>query len=436
MSPPPPRRRFREILSVFGPAILLGFVALVVTYQFVEPAPPRTISIASGRPGGAYQEHSRSLSAQLEASDVTLEIVATSGSIDNIERLRRGEVDVAFVQGGTKSPDVDDPFVSVASLYYEPLWVFYRKERPVRLLSDLRGRSISIGPVGSGTRAIALELLADNGLGATTAKLDSSGGLDAANALREGKTQVVFLVGSTEDAAVRSLLNSSEVALLDFARAKAYSRRHRYLSHVELPRGVLDPAADLPSTTVRLIAPTAQLVVRNGFHPALIDLLLAAASRIFTQGDLVQEAREFPSIRFVDYPISPIAKRYFTSGRPFLYRYLPFRVAAFLDRIKILLLPLLTLVIPLARFVPPLYRWRIRSRIYRWYRDLLQIESGAATRGARDAIEALDQLEQDVAEITVPLSHADELYHLKHHIELVRARLRTRHLVEDPDDSV
>ena len=303
--------------------------------------------------------------------------------------------------------------------------MFHSSKKPIGLLTELVGSRIAIGPDGSGTRSVATTLLTENGITGENATLLDASGSAAADALLGGSIDVVFLVGSTEDAAVQKLLAEDSVTLLSFVRSEAYARRHRFLSNVTLPRGSFDPLRDLPPESKRLLAPTAQLLSGEDLHPAIVHLLLDEAEAMFATGDLVQAAQEFPSPRYLDDPLHPIAKRFFKSGRPWLYRVLPFRLAAFCDRMKILLLPLLTLIFPLAKLVPPVYRWRIRSRIYRWYSDLKQLESEAGTRDVKEILDALDELEDEVGRVTVPASYADELYHLKHHVELVRGRVLT-----------
>ena len=413
--------------AVYGPVLLVTLIALVIAFQYVDPPPPRLIRLATGRDGGGYQAHALQLRSELAKNGITVELVSSEGAIDNLGRLRAGTVDLAFVQGGTAAVSGreagDDALRSIASVYYEPAWVFHRAGLEVGALGDLQGRNIGVGVPGSGTRAVALTLLAENGVTEESSRILPASGADAADALIKGELDAVFLVGVTTDIAVDRLLRAADITTFDFVRAAAYARRHRFLSTVDLPRGAVDLELDLPKATKRLIAPTAQLVTTESFHPALIDLLLESADLVFHHGDLVQSEREFPSLKFLDYPASEISRRYFRSGRPFLYRYLPFRVAAFLDRMKILLLPLLTLVFPLVKLVPPLYRWRVRSRIYCWYRDLLRIESGVDTGTIEDPGAELDALWTEVGKLTVPPSYADDLYQLKHHIEVVRRRL-------------
>jgi hypothetical protein len=179
-----------------------------------------------------------------------------------------------------------------------------------------------------------------------------------------------FFVASPKSSFVRSLLATEGLSLLSMERADAYTRVHRFLSKVTLPEGVVDFRENIPNKDVHLLAASATLVIREDFHPALVDLILQAASEVHGKGGIFESSYQFPSAQFVDFPIQKEALRYFKSGPPFLQKYLPFWAASLIDRLKVMLLPLLTLLIPLFKVVPPTYRWRVLSRITHWYREL------------------------------------------------------------------
>jgi hypothetical protein len=246
--------------------------------------------------------------------------------------------------------------------------------------------------------------------------------------LLKGELDVALLVTSPQTPVVKMLLESKKVRLLSFDRMKAYTTRYRYLSKVELPEGVIDLKNDVSPKDVYLIAPTAQLVARKDFHPALIDLLLQAAREVHGTGGLFEEPGEFPSPNYVDFALSKDARRFYTSGPSFLRRYLPFWAANLVDRLKIMLLPLLALFFPLFKLMPPIYRWRIRSRIYRWYSELEEIDpeirKGVRAEEVREYLAMLDKLEEKVSKVSIPLSYSEERYDLRLHIEMLRNKLR------------
>jgi hypothetical protein len=318
--------------------------------------------------------------------------------------------------------------LGVASLFFEPIWVFYRNPAPIDRLSLLQSKTIAVGPIGSGTRAIALDLLQENVIGESSARLLPLDAGQALRALTEQRIDAAFVIASAEAPVVQALLRLPDVRLMDFSRAEAYVRKHRFLSDIVLPEGAIDLGSNIPAQPVRLLAVTANLVVRRGIHPALVDLLLQATGEVHGKGGLFEEPSEFPSPRYLDFPLHPDAKRYYKSGPPFLQRYLPFWAAAQLDRLKVMLLPLLALVLPLVKIMPPTYRWRMRSRIYRWYREIQAVELQAEQSRSAELIERqlaeLDRIEQDVTKVSIPLSFHDELYDLRMHLGLVRDRLR------------
>jgi TRAP transporter TAXI family solute receptor len=428
-----------DMLKIYLPVALLIAGAFVVTFQFVEPPPPDRLRIATGGRDGAYAAFARDYAAVLAKSDVTLEVVETSGSMENLDRLRTGGgdgVDIAFVQGGLGDPATDPDLLGVASLYYEPLWVFARAGEATGGRIALTGQRVAIGKTGSGTHALATKLLQANGLTGQVETVEI-GGMDAIAALKAGQVDIALIVSGTRAAAARALIEDPALALVSVERNVAYARRFRFLSPLALPEGTLDLAGNVPPAEVALVAPAATLVARDDLHPALVGLVLQAAAAVHDAGDVLTEPGTFPSPRLVDFPLSDEAARYFKSGPSFFQRYLPFWIANLIDRLWILIIPLLTVLIPLVRIAPPAYHWRMRRKIYRWYRDLGDIErevrateadADRATQSAR-----LLRLQEDVGRVEVPLSYAEDLYHLRLHIAFVRDLLFERPGNRGPD---
>jgi TRAP transporter TAXI family solute receptor len=418
-----------EYLWIFGPAVLLGFIALLITYQFVDPAPPHRITIATGGPQGAYYAFGQRYREILARDGVTLEVLKTDGSVQNIELLESPDasVDVAFVQGGTGGHARGDALESLASVYYEPLWVFVNESVAFSRASDIFGKRISVGPEGSGTRALVLELSRDSGIDDSALVISDLTGKAAVDALRTGSLDMMMLVASPESELVQELLRTDGVGLLGFARADAYTRRHRYLSKLTLPEGAIDLSENLPPNAVELLAPTANLVANNDLHPALVDLLLQAADEVHGGGGLFEQPGAFPSPRFLVFPLGEEARRYFTSGPPFLRRTLPFWAATLIDRLTVMLLPLIAIIIPLMRIMPPIYKWRVRRRVYKWYKKLRKLE-GRIQEGVHDDDVAefhseLERIDTEVRKVKIPWAYAEELYQLRLHIRYVREGL-------------
>lgn len=419
----------KENLKVFGPAIVLTILGFFVAFQFVQPAPPNRIVMATGDKSGAYHLFGKRYQEVLARHGITLVLRNTSGTVENLQLLKKGEVDIAFVQGGVRAfPPDTTTFTSLASLYYEPVWVFTGMPESPDQLTALRGKRIAVGEVGSGTRAIAMQLLSDNALLEAPTQALTMGGKSAAEALKNGQIDAMLLVTGAQSPLVQTLAGEDGVNLLNFSRAEAYTRHYRFLSQVKLPEGMIDLKENIPQQDTLLLACVANLVAQENFHPALIDLMLQAATQVHGQGGLFEEAGEFPSSQYLNFPLHPEAQRHFEYGPPFLQRYLPFWAATLVDRLKIMLLPLLALLIPLAKLAPALYTWRMRSRIYRWYDELqainLTLRDDMPLDLVKNHLQELDKLEKEVSRIPVPLSYNDILYNLLLHLDLVRSKLQ------------
>jgi TRAP-type uncharacterized transport system substrate-binding protein len=417
----------REGLKIGSTVLLLVAIGFVVAYQFVGAPPPRELVLATGVEGGGYQAFGARYADALARSGIELRLLSTAGSIENFEALRSGKADVALVQGGTAPSDVAEFAKGIASVYYEPLWIFHQADLKVARLPDLENLRLHVGGEGSGTRAVAIDLLQANGIGPGDATL-LDGSRDPADALLAGEADAIFLVTAPTSEVIGRLMNEEGrgVRLMDVERHLAYVRTHPYLEHVILAEGVLDFERNLPTREIDLVAPTAILLAREDLHPALIPLFIEAAAEVHGDGDLLVAPGTFPSPRNLDAPLSTAAGRYFQSGPSFLYRVFPFAVAATLDRLKILLLPMLTLLLPLFRMAPPVYRWRVRRKIYLVYIHLERIEGRfrrAPSEGAA-CLEQLNELERkDVETLGVPASYKEELHNLRMHLDRVRGRI-------------
>ncbi|MDF1843240.1 MAG: TAXI family TRAP transporter solute-binding subunit [Rubripirellula sp.] len=420
------------LLKIWGGGFLVVMTGFALAWFFIQPAPPKTIVMVTGSEDAAYHEFAESYAANLRSNGVTLELRKTNGSIENYQVLQNDpEVDLAIVQGGTAPPTATEAgnLESLASLYFEPVWLFYRSEEPFSDLRDLRGKRIAIGQLGSGTASMAMLLLGDNGISnSADTTLVSIGGSDAKTQLEQGQVDAAFFVTSPSTDMIGELIADDAIRLMNFERHAAYARRHPFLTSVILAQGVIDLEHDLPRSDILMIAPAANLVATSALHDALIPLLLGAATETHSSdGSLLQRGR-LPSAEFVEFPLNESARMYFDDGPPFLQKYLPFWVASAVDRGKILLLPALTLLLPLFRIAPPLYRWRIRSRIYRWYEILRGIEIDLRSQADVEMLhkheKTLLTMEGELDDLSnVPLSYMQEFYNLRLHVEFVERRL-------------
>lgn len=424
----------RDVLAVGLPAVALIAGGFWLAAQFIRPAPPSYLVMTTGAPGGAYEAFAARYKPLLAKHGIELRERPSAGGVENLARLLdpNEEVDVGFVQGGLAAGLEAEGLASLGAFYYEPVWVFYRGRDTLDQLVQLRGKRIAIGAEGSGTRRLALELFEASGIpsGDPKTKFLPLGGLAAATALANGEIDVFFAVGPAQSGAVWTALYTPGVKLMSWAQADAYGRRFPYLAHLVLPRGGIDLQRDIPAAPVDLIAPLATIFVRRGTHPALIDLLLAAASEVHGKPGLFQRPGEFPSAHQVDLPLSPEAERFHKSGTRFLQRYLPFWLATLIERTIVLLVPLFAIVLPVMRFAPAIYGWRARSRIYRWYGQLKflerELDDNPTARSREEWLAELDRIEERVHHLPTPLAFANLLYTLREHIALVQGKVLKR----------
>jgi TRAP transporter TAXI family solute receptor len=433
-----PRHRIRDFLATYGIAVLLVLGALYVAYQFVDPAPPREIVLATGDAGGAYSQFGRQYAAAMSRHGISVELRETAGSGENLELLATDSgVHLAFVQSGLADNETSVGVMALGSVYFEPLWLFLRADFQIEHLDGLMGARISVGAEGSGARVVSTALLAANDVAAQNAEFLALSYADAVSALAAGEIDAAFLVASPQSDVVRQLLTLPGAHIYDFDRAQAYARLYPNLSAVLLPEGVMDLSSNLPARDIVTVAPAAMLASREDLHPALIDLLLMAASEIHGGSGLLSDQGQFPTPRFADLPISEDAARYYKYGPPFLQRVMPFWAATLIDRLKIMLLPLLALAIPLFKLVPPLYHWRIRLRILRMYETIKAIDPDRAENLqemdiARNMRE-LERLDQATTTISVPRAYTSDLYKIRRDIDLIRRRLHAAELAQSQD---
>lgn len=457
----------RDLIATAGPFLLLALVLLVAAYWVLDPNPPRKVVLATGVDQGAYAEFGRRYANLLRQHGITVELRATAGAAENLRLLRdpASGVDIAFVQGGADDKDrrpedeEEDALVSLGSLFYEPVWIFYREDSARRLLktddrpagrtpgraapaagqgrsdaaapaptltslAQLPGWKINIGARGSGVPNLMRRLLDANKVDKDSITLLRETQTPAVQGLLNGEIDAITFASAPESVMVQMLLQTPGIKLFSFSQADAYSRRFPFISPVTLPRGVVDLAADLPPEDVRLVAPTATLVARNGTHPALIQLFVQAAQQIHGEAGWFQRKGDFPSVKGTERPLADEAKRFYAKGAPLLQQFLPFWLANLVDRMWVALLSIVAILIPLSRVVPPLYEFRIRSRVFRWYGRLRVVENDQGKRPRDELMKELDDIERSVEHVMVPLSYADELYSLRSHIQMVRSALK------------
>jgi TRAP-type uncharacterized transport system substrate-binding protein len=420
---------WRDLALVLVPLMAFFAIAVWLTVKSVRFAPPHTIRFVSGPDGSGYRNQAERYKKIIESYGVKVEILPSRGALDNLQRLAdpHSKIDVGFVQGGLSDGIETAHLESLGSVFAQPLMVYARAPEALDSLAALKGKRVAVGPEGSGTRVLALKLLKGNEIEGPPTQLLDIGGEQAAQALIAGTIDAAFLMGdSATPQVMRSLRAVAGIDLVSLRQADAYLRKFRFLSKLSLPEGAMDLAKNYPPRTLQLVGPTVELVAREDLHPALSDLLISAAREIHGGAGLFRNAGDFPAPLARDFRISADAERYYKSGQQFLYKRLPFWLASLVDRLLVLIVPLLVILVPASRILPAIYRWRVRSRIYRWYGVLMAIERDIAQRAAPDAADQvltrLDEIARAVDDVRTPLSFADQLYVLRDHVAAVRRR--------------
>lgn len=430
----------RDLLVTAGPFALVTLLLLALAYLVLDPTPPKKVVLATGPEQGAYAEFGKRYAAMLKTHGIQVDLLPTQGTSENLALLRdeSSKADLAFVQGGADlargADDVANAgLVSLGSLFYEPVWLFYREDSANRILkspilgslAQLPGWKLNTGAPGSGVPNLMNRLIEANGIDPKSLSLLQQPQTPAVVSLLGGEIDALVFASAPESLMVQMLLQTPGIKLFDFAQAEAYSRRFPFMSPATLPRGVVDLALDKPPADVHLVAPTATLVAKEGTHPALIQLFVQAAHTIHGEPGWFQHKGDFPSGAHTELPLAKEADRFYRQGAPLLQRYLPFWLANLVDRMWVVLGLIVAVLLPLSRVVPPLYQFRIRSRIFRWYAQLRGVEDALGKRPAAELLRELDAIDTRVEQVAVPLSYADELYSLRSHIQMVRQRLQT-----------
>lgn len=430
---------FRDLWVSAGPTLLGVALLALLAYFLVDPAPPSHVTLSTGQDNSAYAEFGQIYAKALAKKHIQVKLLPSQGSQENLARLKddHAKVDLAFVQSGSTDEEsaTRQGLISLGSLFTEPIWIFYRDQHSVSQLADLSQLKINVGPDGTGVPRLFRQLLHENGIERTALNLGTLDNTHATIALLDGKIDALVFSSAPEAPLIQMLLQTPGIKLFDFTQAEAWTRRLPYLTRVVLPRGVVNLGRDIPAQDIQLVAPTATLVAREHIHPALIELFVQQAAQVHGGAGWFRREGDFPTAHYSEIPVAAEAARFYQHGAPFLQRYVPFALANFLDRMWVVLVALGAMVLPLSKVIQPIYVWRVRSRVYRWYGELRTIEQalersveGASEEGGgqdfKTQLQQLTELEDKVNQISVPLSFADALYDLRAHIQMVREQIR------------
>jgi TRAP-type uncharacterized transport system substrate-binding protein len=420
---------------VLLPAVVACAVAALAWWLsgLWSPLPPRSLTLATGPPGSASALLGQRYRDALARSRIDVRLRATAGAVESLALLREpaSGVDAAFLQAGIPGAADAPGLVSLGTMYYEPLWLFRRGPGAPPAPADLLGKRLAVGLEGSGTRALTLRLLGLLGIDGRNTDLRPLGPLEAADALADGAIDFAAMVTAWESPVVQRLLATPGIELVSFPRADAHLARSPFLNKVVLPAGVADLARNIPPADVVLLAPKSSLVVRRDLHPSLLYLLLDAATGFHSRPGLFTGAGTFPAAEPIDVPLAEDAQQYYKRGRPFLQRYMPFWLASLVERLFLLVLPIVGVGIPLVRWLPSVYGWGMQRRIVRLYGDLKRVELAAeelpAAADAAGLLARLDELEARASHLRVLKSQLPTAYAFRRDVRLVRERLERKH---------
>lgn len=413
-----------KFFTISIPIILLVIASFYITSQFIQPSPVKELTIATGSKSGNYYQTALEYKKLLEKEGVKINILESHGSIENIKLINENKADIAFIQNGTITSAQTNHISTLASIYYEPLWVFYKNDGySMEYIIQLISKKISIGKEGSGTKDLASRILKENGINKENSQILNYSSSKSKELLLKGKIDAMFVVTSHESKVVKELLANPKINVLSFKRSKAYSRKYTFLESLTLYEGTLDLYKNLPDENINLLSTTANLVVKEGVSEELLRLFLKKVKEVHKNKDLFAKQNQFPNLNNMKLETNETAQKYFTNGDTWLEKIFPYWVASNIDRLKILIIPLLTLMIPLFKGVLPLYQWSMRSKIYRWYDELMQYDIKIELLNKdelKNELEKLENLQKEIRDETkVPLSFMGEYYNLIMHMDLI-----------------
>lgn len=419
---------WKDVTFTSIPVVILIIAVSWVTLHLLSPAPPNKIVILGGPKGSSFDVNAHRYADIIESHGVKVQVLETEGSEENLDLLqnKKSKADVGFVQNSSSHGENTTNLVSLGTVWVQPLLVFYRGE-DLNFITQLKGKRVATGPDDSATNDFVDEILRENGMGAkdiTPLLLEPE---DSIKALINKKVDAIFLTGELVSVErVHQIMDVPGIKIMSFEQAEGYTREFKFLSELDIPEGAFNLGKNIPHKNIKLIGTSVELIAKESLHPALSDLVVAASKEVSGKPNMFRDKKEFPKLTEHSVPISEEAQRYYASGSPFLYKKLPFWLASLLDRILIVILPLALVLVPASKIIGPIYKWRIRSRIYKWYGALMKIEHELDGRLNKESlsiiIDQINEIQSKVNKLVLPLAYANELYALREHVEYVKSR--------------
>lgn len=433
------RRELRgwwRIFQYFGLYVPVVLVLLALLIFKADPIPPKKAYLATGQRGSSYHALAEKFAEYFKAHGVTLELVETRGLSQGLQGLidEDNRVNATFLTAGAAEEGQYPGMVSLGSLKYSPVWLFYRGAAPSEQhpLDDLLQRRMAVGMDGTNTRLFLNRLLALHGRTLpTAANLLEIAHEEAADRFARGELDAVFIVDGIDSPTVQRLLKVPGRRIVDFALAPAYIKKMPFLERVTLPRGSIDLVQLFPEKDISLLASTVTLVVEKDTHPALQWLYLRAAEDISRdRSEFFSKPNHFPEYVDRNVALSPVGARYFESGLPAIFNYLPNTLATLFHGTWGMVLAGLAVGWPLFLQILSLRQYPSNKLLYDYWQDLRDLEHDLqrieTPQDAQLLIEQLDDMLAEVLETWLEDDLIHRYFGLRRTIQDVRHQAQAR----------
>jgi TRAP-type uncharacterized transport system substrate-binding protein len=414
-------------------AVVAGLSIVSLALIYFLPSPPSKVTMATGFKGSTVEYFGRQYREIFARSNIELDLRETvAGVMENLKLLQdpQSDVQIAFMSAGVSDGKHAPGLLSLGSVYNAPIWIFYSSNEPIERLSQLKGKRVAVGPIGSITRAEAEQILGKAGVNSESATLLPFGGTAAVEAMNDGKVDAVWIIGAPDAPAVHSLLHNPNLRIMGFQTAEAFTRMFPELARLTLPQGIIDIDRNIPPNDLPLIGTTVKVLVRSDLHPEIVQLLLQTMVEVHSGANVFQRAGEFPNGTDIEYPVAPAAIDFYKNGPSFMQRHLPLWLSVHAQRAIAVLVAAIALGLPTIRFLPVAYNWITRRRLFYWYAQLKALEAsfdaGPMDQHLVEKQSEIERIEEAVSHIRFPLTFSDQLYNLRSHIDIVRRKIATR----------
>ena len=419
--------------QIFKASTVVGVVGIAsLALIYFIPAPPSKVVMATAFKGASFEYYGRQYQEIFARSHVELELRETAGAVENLKLLQdpNADVQIAFVTGGLSDSKHARGVLSLGTVYDQPFWIFYPASEQLDQLSQLKGKRIAVGPEGSATRHMAEQVLGKGGVNSETASFLPFAGEAADKALKDGQVDAVWIIGVPEATAVQSFLRNPSLRPMSFPMAEAFTRIFPDLTRMTLPQGTIDIERMIPANDVQLIGTKSKVLVRSDLHPEIVQLLLQTMKEVHSGADIFHRSGEYPNGSDSEYAVAPTAIDFYKNGPSFTQRHLPLWLSIHVQRAIALLVTGIAIGLPLLHFLPQSYNWMIRRRLFYWYAELRTLETSfdsiTSHKQLIDKQAEIERIEDELSKIHFPLTFSDQVYNLRHHIDLVRRKIASR----------